>query len=142
MSWRLGIRHMSAYSYVENVVSSYNEVRITPLTTAGQVTIDARAEVTPPAPPFTARRHRGPPVPPFPIPPPHRQLVVVGSSIVETPLSHGPTDHHAISWAELDNDAVGEAYFEHLAPTETTAAEDGLHAIGATLRKEASKPQE
>ena len=53
-----------------------------------------------------------------------------------------PTDHHAISWAELDDDAVGEAYFEYLAPTETTAADDGLDAIGATLRKEASTPQE
>ena len=142
MSWRLGIRHTSAYSYVENVVASYNEARITPLTTVGQVTIDARVEVTPPARLVSYRDYWGTLVHAFDIHVPHRELVVVGSSIVETPLSHGPTDHHAISWAELDDDAVGEAYFEYLAPTETTAADDGLDSIGATLRKEASKPQE
>jgi transglutaminase-like putative cysteine protease len=142
MSWRLGIRHTSAYSYVENVVASYNEVRITPLTTVGQVTIDARVEVRPPARPVSYRDYWGTLVHAFDIHVPHRELVVVGSSIVETPLSHSPTDHHAISWAELDDDAVGEAYFEYLAPTETTAADDALDAIGATLRKEASTPQE
>ena len=142
MSWRLGIRHTSAYSYVENVVASYNEARITPLTTVGQVTIDARVEVTPPARPVSYWDYWGTLVHAFDIHVPHRELVVVGSSIVETPLSHGPTDHHAISWAELGDDAVGEAYFEYLAPTETTAADDGLDAIGATLRKEASTPQE
>ena len=142
MSWRLGIRHMSAYSYVENVVSSYNEVRITPLTTVGQVTIDARVEVTPPARPVSYRDYWGTLVHAFDIHVPHRQLVVVGSSIVETPLSHGPTDHHAISWAELDDDAVGEAYSSTSRRQRTTAADDGLDAIGATLRKEASTPQE
>ena len=142
MSWRLGIRHTSAYSYVQDVVASYNEVRITPLTTVGQATIDARVEVTPPARPVSYRDYWGTLVHAFDVHVPHRELVVVGSSIVETPASHAPTEHHTISWAELDADAVGEAYFEYLAPTEATAADDGLAAIGTTLRKEASTPHE
>jgi len=112
MSWRLGIRHTSAYSYVENVVASYNEVRITPLTTVGQVTIDARVEVRPPARPVSYRDYWGTLVHAFDIHVPHRELVVVGSSIVETPLSHGPTDHHAISWAELGDDAVVDPHVD------------------------------
>jgi transglutaminase-like putative cysteine protease len=142
MSWRLGIRHTSAYSYVQDVVASYNEVRITPLTTVGQATIHARVEVTPPARPISYRDYWGTLVHAFDVHVPHRELVVVGSSIVETPASHAPTEHHAISWAELDADAVGEAYFEYLAPTEATTADDGLAAIGTTLRKEASTPHE
>jgi transglutaminase-like putative cysteine protease len=142
MSWRLGIRHTSAYTYAQNVVASYNEVRITPLTTVGQVTIGARVEVTPPARPVSYWDYWGTLVHAFDIHVPHRQLVVVGSSIVETPVSHGPTDHHPISWAELEDAAVGEAYFEYLAPTEATAADDDLDAIGTTLRKEAATPQE
>jgi transglutaminase-like putative cysteine protease len=142
MSWRLGIRHTSAYSYVENVVSSYNEVRITPLTTSGQVTIDARVEVTPPARPVSYRDYWGTLVHAFDIHVPHRELVVVGSSIVETPVSHGPTAHHASGWADLGDDTVAEAYYEYLTPTEATAADDGLDAIGTTLRKEAPTPQE
>jgi transglutaminase-like putative cysteine protease len=141
MRWRLGIRHTSSYRYAQDVVASYNEVRITPLTTGGQVTVDARIEVTPSARPVSYWDYWGTLVHAFDIHVPHRELVVIGSSIVETPASHAPTDHQAIGWAELDDDAVGEAYFEYLAPTETTAADDDLDAIGATLRKESSTPQ-
>jgi transglutaminase-like putative cysteine protease len=139
--WRLGIRHTSAYRYVQDVVASFNEVRITPLTTGGQVTVDARVEVTPPARPFSYWDYWGTLVHAFDVHVPHRELVVVGSSIVETPISHAPTDHHAIGWAELDDGAVADAYFEYLTPTEVTAADDELDAIGRTLRKEASTPQ-
>jgi transglutaminase-like putative cysteine protease len=147
MSWRLRIRHTSAYTYVQDVVASYNEVRLTPQTTGGQVTIDARVEVTPPARPVSYQDYWGTRVHAFDIHIPHRQLVVVGSSTVETPVSHGPTDrgvtsHRAISWAELDDDAVRETYFEYLAPTEVAAADDDLDAIGSTLRREASTPHE
>lgn len=142
MSWRLGIRHTSAYSYVQDVVASYNEVRITPLTTAGQATIDARIEVTPPARPVSYRDYWGTLVHAFDIHVPHQQLVVVGSATVETPGSHGPSGLHAVSWTELDDDAVREAYFEYLAPTVATAADDDLDAIGSTLRQEAATPQE
>jgi transglutaminase-like putative cysteine protease len=142
VSWRLRIRHTSAYSYVQDVVASYNEARITPLTTGGQVTIGARVEVTPPARPVSYQDYWGTLVHAFDIHVPHRQLVVVGSCIVETPVSHGPTDQHAISWAELHDDAVQEAYFEYLAPTEVTATDDDLDAIGAALRHETSTPRE
>lgn len=138
MSWRLGIRHTSAYSYPRDVVASYNEVRVTPLTTGGQVTVEARIEVTPSARPVSYWDYWGTLVHAFDIHVPHRELVVVGSSIVETAAAH-PTDQPAISWAELDDAAVGEAYFEYLT---STAVDDGLEAIGTTLRKEASTPQE
>lgn len=138
MSWRLGIRHTSAYSYARDVVASYNEVRVTPLTTGGQVTVEARIEVTPSARPVSYWDYWGTLVHAFDIHVPHRELVVVGSSIVETAAAH-PTAQPAISWAELDDAAVGEAYFEYLT---STAVDDGLEAIGTTLRQEASTPQE
>ncbi|HMG42033.1 MAG TPA: transglutaminase family protein [Acidimicrobiales bacterium] len=138
MSWRLGIRHTSAYSYAHDVVTSYNEVRVTPLTTGGQVTVEARIEVTPSARPVSYWDYWGTLVHAFDIHVPHRELVVVGSSIVETAAAH-PTDRPTISWAELDDAAVGEAYFEYLA---STAVDQGLDAIGTTLRKEASTPHE
>ena len=138
MSWRLGIRHTSAYSYAQDVVASYNEVRVTPLTTGGQVTVEARIEVTPSARPVSYWDYWGTLVHAFDIHVPHRELVVVGSSIVETAAAH-PTDRPTISWAELDDAAVGEAYFEYLA---STAVDQGLDAIGTTLRKEASTPHE
>jgi transglutaminase-like putative cysteine protease len=134
----LGIRHTSAYRYAQDVVASYNEVRVTPLTTGGQVTVEARIEVTPPARPVSYWDYWGTLVHAFDIHVPHRELVVVGSSIVETAVSH-PADQPTITWAELDDAAVEEAYFEYLA---STAVDAGLDAIGKSLRKEASTPQE
>jgi transglutaminase-like putative cysteine protease len=142
VSWRLGIRHTSSYSYARDVVASYNEARITPLSTGGQVTIDARIEVTPPARPFGYRDHWGTLVHAFDIHVPHRELVVVGSAIVETPVSHGPTELPTTSWSGLEDGAVGEAYFEYLVPTEPEGADGDLAAVARMLRKEASTPQE
>ena len=42
MSWRIAIRHRTGYHYQGDVVSSYNEARITPLTTHRQ-TVSASA---------------------------------------------------------------------------------------------------
>lgn len=142
MSWRLHIRHTSAYSYAQDVIASYNEVRLTPLTTGGQITIDSRVEVTPHAHTVSYRDYWGTLVHAFDIHVPHRTLVVVGSSIVETPPSHGSNHDPDLGWSELGADTVGETYFELLAPTRPTAADDDLHAVGATLRNDASTPRE
>jgi transglutaminase-like putative cysteine protease len=141
--WRLGIRHSSAYTYERDVAASYNEVRVTPLTTGGQVTIDSRIEVSPAARPLAYRDYWGTLVHAFDIHVPHRELVVVGSSLVETPATHGPpagASADALTWPEIDDPAVVDAWFEYLAPTAVTSADDDLVEAGATIRKEASTP--
>ena len=52
MSWRLGIHHTTGYRYDREVVSSYNEARLTPHTMASQLTLEARVETTPHAPQY------------------------------------------------------------------------------------------
>ena len=148
MSWRLGIRHTSAYTYERDVVVSYNEARITPLTTGGQVTIDARIEVRPVARPVTYRDYWGTLVHAFDIHEPHRELVVVGTSIVETPDAHGAVaggdngGELLTDWADLDHDAVRERHFEYLAPTGVTRSDERLDDAAGTIRREAATPQE
>ena len=44
---RLGIVHSTGFRYAGPVVTSYNEARMTPLTTPTQTTLDARLEVSP-----------------------------------------------------------------------------------------------
>lgn len=139
MTWRLGIQHTSSYDYVRDVIASYNEVRVTPLTTGGQVTVEARIDVTPRARPVAYWDYWGTLVHAFDIHVTHRRLVVVGSSIVQTAAAPDPADHPSLSWAELDDVVVREAYFEYL--TATTVV-PGLDAVGATLRREASTPHE
>lgn len=41
MSWRIKVEHRSRYTYAGAVFSSYNEARITPLTTTAQLVLDA-----------------------------------------------------------------------------------------------------
>ena len=139
---RLAIRHTSAYHYAESVARSYNEVRITPLTTIGQVTIDARVEVTPPARPIRYWDYWGTLVHAFDIQVPHRELVVVGSSIVETPLSHAAPGQHTVTWEEVADSAVYETYFEYLTPTPATAINDDLDAISTSLKAQAATPHD
>ncbi len=47
MSLRINIEHRSRYRYTTPVDSSFNELRITPLTTTEQVVLDSRVQVTP-----------------------------------------------------------------------------------------------
>jgi transglutaminase-like putative cysteine protease len=142
--WRLGIRHSSAYAYERDVAASYNEVRITPLTTGGQVTIDSHIEVTPQARPLAYRDYWGTLVHAFDVHVAHRELVVVGSSLVETPATHGAPAAGAdlVAWSDLDYPAVAEAQFEYLAPTAVTRADENLTEVGATIRREAATPRD
>jgi transglutaminase-like putative cysteine protease len=141
--WRLAIRHTSTYRYERDVIASYNEVRITPLTAGGQVTIDARIDVTPPALPQTYRDYWGTLVHAFDIHQAHRELIVVGTSLVETPARHGPTvdASSALTWDDLYRPELTETHHEHLRPTDVTGTGDKLDEVAAALRSEAPTPQ-
>jgi transglutaminase-like putative cysteine protease len=143
--WRLAIRHTSTYRYQREVIASYNEVRITPLTAGGQVTIDARVDVTPPARPQTYRDYWGTLVHAFDLHQAHRELVVVGSSLVETPAQHGAaadgTGAAEVTWDELDRPALADEHYELLTPTAVTGTGDKLEEVAAALRQEAPTPR-
>ena len=131
MSWRLGIRHTSAYSYARmwSRPTTRSASRRSPPSVRSRSTLgsrsrprspcqllgllgDARPRLRHPRPPPRARRgrilHRRDPRLPCP--------------------DRTPRDRAGPS-STLD--AVGEAYFEYLAPTAATAADDGLDARSA-----------
>jgi len=140
--WRLAIRHTSTYRYEREVVASYNEVRITPLTTGGQVTIDTRLEVTPRARPRTYRDYWGTLVHTFDIHQPHRELVVVGTSLVETPAPDGAAPRSPSTWADLGRPDVVDGNYEYLHPTEVTGTVGNLDEVAAGLRADAPTPRD
>ena len=47
MTWRITIEHTSSYQYLGEVTSSYNEARITPLSTERQLVIESEVAVSP-----------------------------------------------------------------------------------------------
>ncbi len=139
MTWRMRIAHDSGYSYDGAAISTYNEVRITPLTTDNQLTLEATVDVTP-SPPSRLLRYWdywGTVVHVFDLHVPHEELLVKGRSVVETNAAAAPPD---CTWAALDDDALSDSFAEILAATPYVPAADDEVAAAAARLREASSP--
>lgn len=133
MTWKVGIRHRSGYVYDGEVWASYNEARVTPLSTDRQVVIEAQVEVSPPAGTYRYWDYWGTLVDAFEVHGAHDELSVTGTSIVET--SEEPT-LPLTSWAAAHARPPSERLEELLAPTSYVpvipAAVDAMRPLTAT----------
>jgi transglutaminase-like putative cysteine protease len=84
VSWRLRIRHVTGFTYAGKAHASYNEARLTPMTTPWQVTLFSQVEVYPPATTYRYYDYWGTLVTAFDLQRAHGELKVVASSLVET----------------------------------------------------------
>ena len=100
MSWRIEVEHRSRYRYGGLVYSSYNEARITPLTTVSQLVLDSTVRVEPATRPYRYLDYWGSVVHAFGLQQPHGELVVTARSVVETSIPHHPPP--AMGWGDLD----------------------------------------
>jgi len=116
---RLGIVHSTGFRYHGPVVTSYNEARMTPLTTPWQTTLEARLEVSPQASTYRYWDYWGTQVTAFDVRPPHDRLTVTARSVVETFAPAEATDSD-VGWEELREPATLDRYAELLAPTPRT----------------------
>lgn len=133
MTWRIEIVHRSGYRYQREVTSSYNEARITPLSTHRQMVLDAAVTVTPRASVYRYWDYWGTLVDAFEVHEPHTELAVTGRSVVETsPPIELPSP---ISWALLTRPEVTDEFAELLAPTTyapiTLEMEDAARGLAA-----------
>ncbi|MDQ1731138.1 MAG: hypothetical protein QOK10_1297 [Pseudonocardiales bacterium] len=122
--WRVRVRHRTGFSYEGNVLTSFNEARMTPLTDVTQTTLESRVEITPAASAYRYRDYWGTQVTSFDIQLPHHELVVTATSVVETGLRHGVSG--GLSWAELGKESVRDSYAEWLAFTPRTQPDEEL----------------
>jgi transglutaminase-like putative cysteine protease len=125
MSWRIAVEHATGYSYDAEVVSSYNEARLTPQTEPGQLTLEARVQTVPDAEQFRYWDYWGTQVTAFEVQAPHDALEVVVRSVVET---SPPTPPPRPGWDLLTDEAVRDEHSEWLAPTPRTEPDDDLRA--------------
>lgn len=115
---RLGIVHSTGFRYPGPVVTSYNEARMTPMTTPWQTTLEARLEVSPQASVYRYWDYWGTQVTAFDVRAPHDTLTVTARSVVETfTLPSPPT---GADWDVLRSPATMDRYAELLAPTRRT----------------------
>ncbi len=134
MSWRISTVHSSTYRYGEPVVTSYNEVRITPQFTGGQLVLSANVSVSPTTSLYRYTDYFHTPVISFDIPDPHSELVVVGSSVVDTATSRPrPT---GLSWSGIEAEEVRDTWVEYLRPTAYATGNEELLEIASQFRGE------
>jgi transglutaminase-like putative cysteine protease len=131
MSWMLRIDHRTGYRYRSEVLASYNEARMTPLTTDRQMTVDCRVEVEPAARIFRYLDYWATVVDAFDLHVPHTELVVRARSVVETSVA--PPRPDGPGWDELGSGTVTDRFCEFLAPTGYVPADPELSAVAAEL---------
>ncbi|MBV9285767.1 MAG: transglutaminase family protein [Acidimicrobiia bacterium] len=134
MTWRIDVKHTTGYRYTGQVVASFNEARLTPQSTAEQVTIGARVEVDPPARLYRYWDYWGTLVHAFDLHVPHVELEVTASSTVETGTAPAVGDAGPMAWSDLDRPGVVDRFYEYLVPSRAVVADDELRAVAADLR--------
>ncbi len=132
--WRLAIVHETRFDYEGPTLTSYNEARLTPLTTSRQSVTDATLEISPR--PGVVHRYWdywGTLVSAFDLSEPHTVLEVVSRSTVETNDALPAPD--TVDWDELTSSAKTDAYAELLAVTPRTEVDAAtVEALAADAR--------
>jgi transglutaminase-like putative cysteine protease len=131
MSWMLRIEHDTGYRYRSEVLASYNEARMTPLTTDRQTAVDVRVEVEPAARVFRYLDYWATVVDAFDLHVPHTELTVRAWSLVET--SGAPRRPDGPGWDDLASEPLCDRFCEFLAPTTYVPADPELSALVAEL---------
>jgi transglutaminase-like putative cysteine protease len=125
MGWRLRIVHTTEVSYAEAVRSSFNEVRMTPLTLPTQVTLESRVTAGAGIPIWTYFDYWGTYVSVFDIADPHENLVIQAQATVETGSELGGPPPVPLPWDSIRTRAGASRLLEYLLPTPlTTLSQD------------------
>ena len=136
MTWRLGVRHHTLNHYAAPVVSSYNEARISPLSTDRQMVIDAQVILSPTSQPFRYWDYWGTLVHSFDVQEPHTELALTGTSVVET---SGPAELVGeAGWPELRRQEVLDRFSDLLAPTRLVPVEGEVMEAAPALARDAT----
>ncbi|MEH3066781.1 MAG: hypothetical protein PGN15_01640 [Aeromicrobium erythreum] len=133
---QLRVRHTTGFTYAEGAAASYNEARMTPLTTSDQVVLRSRVEVSPTAWSQEYRDYWGTVVTAFEVHEPHDALTVVATSTVES-TPHA-VDVAPVGWADLA--AVSDEWCEFLVLDSWVRPHDDLGAQLDTLRASSDTP--
>ena len=127
VSWRIAITHLSRYRYAGPVVTSYNELRMTPLSSQRQQVLEASCSVSPATPLYRYLDYWGSVVHAFDVHQPHDELEVLGRSVVETWSPRTPGEPPA--WEVLRGDEVSDRFGELLRPTRSAPFDPGLGEV-------------
>ncbi|MBV9659603.1 MAG: transglutaminase family protein [Acidimicrobiales bacterium] len=133
MTYRIRVEHASRYIYAHTVQSSYNEARISPLTTPWQLVLDSRIDVRPAANVQAYVDYWGTVVHAFDLQQPHEEMAITARSVVET--TRGPIVSGDDDWLDLLEGPAADTFAEYLAPTSQVPSDERLQEIGLGLAR-------
>ncbi|MET3963413.1 transglutaminase-like putative cysteine protease [Marmoricola sp. OAE513] len=112
MTVQLKVVHKTEFTYEGGAAASFNEARLTPQTTAGQIVVHTRLDVHPTPWSWSYRDYWGTQVTAFEILDPHDSLTVTATATVHTEKLDSPVER--LSWSELHSDPVTDRFTELL----------------------------
>ena len=137
---RIRIVHRTGYRYGgAGATASFNEVRMTPLSTHEQLTMSNRIEISPTPWQNAYVDYWGTPVLAFEVQEAHHSLRITASSEVDV---HRPAEarESVLAWDELALPEVSDRFCEYLGVSEYTTVGGELMARAAELRGESATP--
>ena len=135
---QLRVTHVTGYRYDGKAVASYNLARMTPRSSADQIVVHARVEVSPAPFSHTYRDYFGNEVTAFEVLDPHDELTVTATSTVHTQRT--PATPPALGWEDLAAAWVADRYTEFLEIGDLVRPPDDLAARFRDLRAAADRP--
>jgi transglutaminase-like putative cysteine protease len=136
---RLRIKHMTGFHYEGEVTASYNEARMLPASTDGQLVLFSNLDILPLSSQHSYVDYWGTRVSSFELLTPHRELALTATSLVEVrPRSH---EMHRLTWDELaDAAAAATEYVEQTAQTRRTSPPEEVAALAADILSRSDSP--
>ncbi len=130
---RLRIKHMTGFHYGGDVTASYNEARMLPVSSEGQLVLFSNLEILPMSSHHGYVDYWGSRVSSFEILTPHKELSLTATSLVE--VRPRPHEDKSLTWAELEL-AVEESTetVEHLKQTRRTNPPAEVETIARDLK--------
>jgi transglutaminase-like putative cysteine protease len=133
MGWRVRVVHETGFKYSSPVHETYNEVRLTPRSDSHQNVIVSRVETIPATRAYRYEDYWGTAVTAFDLHAPHTELVVTGTSVVETGDVTEPV--REATWVDLASEHVRDRYTEMLEFTEYVGRDAELARIAKGLTR-------
>lgn len=112
MSWRLEVTHHTGLRYSSPVSVSFNEARMAPADSAGQLLIAHELSVSPAARIVAYKDYWGTVVETFDVHESHTTLEVVSHSVVDTPAVADLPE--GVNWETMTSEKVTDAWCEYL----------------------------
>lgn len=132
MAMQLEINHTTGYTYAALVSSSYNEARMTPVNSPGQLVLATRLEVTPSPWTMRYRDYWGSMVTAFEVHEPHDRLLVESSATVQ--VSRRVPQSHGLGWDDYADPRLVDRMCEYLeVPDRVAPAEDFAERVEGLL---------